>query len=46
MPSKMGLCSQDDDLLYMMAYIRTESSMEALEAQEMEAEAKRAKNRP
>ena len=45
LPSAVGICQPDDDLTYMVAYIRTESAMRELEAQEMEREAKRGKNR-
>lgn len=40
-PSVLGICQPEDDLTYMVAYIRTESTMQALEAQEAEREAKR-----
>lgn len=40
-PSELGLCSQDDDLVYMVAYIRAELTMTAWESQEAEREAKR-----
>ena len=46
LPSAIGLCKPEDDLTYMIAYIRTEGLMQALEAQEMEREAKRGTHRP
>ena len=40
-PSELGICSEDDDLTYMVAYLRAESHMTAWESQEAQREAKR-----
>lgn len=42
-PSEMGICSPDDDLPYMVAWMRTELDMMAWEHQEAERERKRNK---
>lgn len=39
-PSELGLCGPDDDITYMVAYLRAESNMAAWEQQEAEREAK------
>ena len=45
-PSALGLCSEDDDLAYMVAWEQAENRMIAWERQEQEREAKQnAKNR-
>jgi len=36
-PSELGICSPEDDLAYMVAYLRTEIRMTAWEIQEREA---------
>jgi len=46
LPSAVGLCSEDDDIAYMVAWEQAENRMIAWERQEQEKEAKRnAKNR-
>ena len=42
-PSELGICTVDDDLAYMVAYLRTETRMTAWEMQEAERETKRKK---
>jgi len=42
-PSSLGICTVDDDLTYMVAYLKTETRMTAWEIQEAEREAKRNK---
>ena len=47
-PSELGLCGEDDDLAYMVAWEQAENRMVAWERQEAEKEAKHgifAKNR-
>ena len=44
-PSELGLCTEEDDLTYMVAWEQSESRMIAWERQEAEREAKRGKNR-
>jgi hypothetical protein len=45
-PSDLGLCATDDDIVYIVAWERTENLMTAWEQQEAAREAKRdAKNR-
>ena len=39
-PSELGICSPDDDLAFMVAYMRTELDMRAWEYQEAERERK------
>ena len=45
-PSALGLCTEDEDIVYMVAWERTENLMAAWDQQEAMREAKRAKNRP
>ena len=40
-PSELGICSPEDDLAYMVAYLKTETRMTAWEIQEAEREAKK-----
>jgi len=40
-PSELGLCSPDDDLTYMAAWVNVETSMQAWEQQEAERERKK-----
>ena len=44
-PSDVGLCGEEDDLIYMVAWERAESRMLAWERQEAEREAKRGRGR-
>jgi hypothetical protein len=45
-PSAVGLCAEEDDIAYMVAWEQAENRMIAWERQEAEREAKRnAKNR-
>ena len=42
-PSDLGLCAPEDDVVYMVAWERTEAAMIAWEEQERERESKRKK---
>lgn len=39
-PSELGICAPDDDLAYMVAWLRADMHMRAWEMQEAEREAK------
>ena len=44
-PSELGICSPEDDLAYMVAWLRADTRMRAWEQAEAEREAKRGKDR-